>query len=166
MLALVLARVQGANWQRFKRLGSTGGSDSAPQDDRFEVAIRFVLSPPARCCACSAVAGVAPALAEDPIAEVLQNGSAEWQDGFDAASVGAADVRTTIPTLSPQIVNALQTAITQYSDIVSRGGWPVVPAEKKLKIGMRDPAVVVLRQRLAISGDLAGGSRCRGIRRI
>lgn len=100
------------------------------------------------------IATVAPALAEDPIAEVLQNGSAEWQDGFDAASVGAADVRTTIPTLSPQIVNALQTAITQYSDIVSRGGWPVVPAEKKLKIGMRDPAVVILRQRLAVSGDL------------
>lgn len=92
--------------------------------------------------------------ADDPIAQVLQQNNAEWSDGFDAASVGAADVRTTIPTLSPQIVNALQAAIAQYSDIVNRGGWPLVPAEKKLKIGIRDPAVVILRQRLAISGDL------------
>jgi len=91
---------------------------------------------------------------QDPIAEVLQNGNAEWSDGFDAASVGAADVRTSIPTLSPQIVDALQKAITQYSDIVARGGWPLVPATTKLKIGVRDPAVVILRQRLAISGDM------------
>jgi murein L,D-transpeptidase YcbB/YkuD len=103
-----------------------------------------------------ALAGVvAPAFAaqQDPIQEVLQYG-AEWSDGFDAASVGAADVRTSVPTLSPSILAPMQAAITQYSDIVSRGGWPTVPADKALKIGMRDPAVVVLRQRLAISGDL------------
>ena len=46
-------------------------------------------------------------------------------------------------------------AIAQYSDIVARGGWPLVPAdEEAASIGMRDPAVAVLRQRLAISGDL------------
>jgi murein L,D-transpeptidase YcbB/YkuD len=95
-----------------------------------------------------------PGFAEDPITEVLQNGSAEWSDGFDAASVGAADVRTTIPTLSPQIIEAVQYAVSQYSDIVAKGGWPVVPATKKLQIGISDPAVVVLRQRLAVSGDL------------
>jgi murein L,D-transpeptidase YcbB/YkuD len=95
-----------------------------------------------------------PGFAEDPIDQVLQNGSAEWSDGFDAASVGAADIRTTIPTMSPQIIEALQYAITQYSDIVAKGGWPVVPADKKLQIGMSDPAVVILRQRLAVSGDL------------
>lgn len=89
-----------------------------------------------------------------PIDEVLQNGNAEWSDNFDSASVSAADVRTTIPIFSPQILSSLQTAIAQYSDIVAKGGWPVVPAVKVLKIGMADPAVVVLRQRLAISGDL------------
>ena len=57
-------------------------------------------------------------------------------------SAGAADVRTSIPILSPQIVEALQQAIAQYSDIVARGGWPVVPADKKLKLGVRGPAVV------------------------
>ncbi len=86
--------------------------------------------------------------------EVLQGGGAEWSDGFDAASVSAADVITTTPTMSPQIIGALEMAISQYSEMVSRGGWPVVPATQKLRIGMRDPAVAILRQRLAISGDL------------
>ncbi len=96
-----------------------------------------------------------PALAQDPIGEVLQrSGGSEWSDGFDAASVSAADVRTSIPTMSPQIIGALQSAIAEYSGIVSRGGWPTVPSDKSLRIGMSDPAVAVLRQRLAIAGDL------------
>jgi len=111
------------------------------------------------------LARVGEADSSNPIDEVLQNGNAEWSDNFDAASVSAADVRTTIPIFSPQILSSIQTAIAQYSDIVAKGGWPVVPAVKVLKIGMADPAVVALRQRLAISGDLppeaaagAGGS--------
>ena len=96
-----------------------------------------------------------PALAQDPIGEVLQqSGGSEWSDGFDTASVSAADVRTSIPTMSPQIIGALQTAIAEYSNIVARGGWPVVPSDKSLRIGMSDPAVATLRQRLAIAGDL------------
>lgn len=107
--------------------------------------------------AATAVVGLGRAGQADssnPIDEVLQNGNAEWSDNFDAASVSAADVRTTIPIFSPQILNSIQTAIAQYSDIVAKGGWPVVPATKVLKIGMADPAVAVLRQRLAISGDM------------
>lgn len=96
----------------------------------------------------------APAMAKDPLSEVLQYGGTEWSDGFDAASVGAADVRTSTPTMSPQIVGALQQAIQTYSDIVARGGWPMVPADKTLRIGMSDPAVAVLRRRLAIAGDM------------
>jgi murein L,D-transpeptidase YcbB/YkuD len=98
--------------------------------------------------------GLTSAWAQDPIQQVLQGGGAEWSDGFDAASVSAADVITSTPTLSPQIVGALEMAIAQYSDIVARGGWPIVPATQKLRIGIRDPSVAVLRQRLAISGDL------------
>ncbi len=96
-----------------------------------------------------------PALAQDPIGEVLQqSGGSEWSDGFDTASVSAADVRTSIPTMSPQIIGALQSAIAEYSEIVSRGGWPNVPSDKSLRIGMSAPAVATLRQRLAIAGDL------------
>jgi murein L,D-transpeptidase YcbB/YkuD len=81
-------------------------------------------------------------------------GGSEWSDGFDSASTGAADVRTSTPILSSEIVSATQTAIAQYSDIVARGGWPVVPAGKALGLGVRNSAVVTLRQRLAITGDL------------
>lgn len=104
--------------------------------------------------AAAVIAAAPPAFANDPIAEVLQNGSTEWSDGFDAASVGAADVRTQTPIMSPEIVGALQLAIAQYSEIVARGGWPVVPATQRLSTGVRDPSVAILRQRLAISGDL------------
>lgn len=97
---------------------------------------------------------VAQAQSYDPLADVLQQGAAEWGDTFDAASVGAADVRTSVPTMSPEIVGALEYAIAQYSEIVSRGGWPTVPATETLRLGVRSPAVSILRQRLAISGDL------------
>ena len=90
----------------------------------------------------------------DPISQVLGGSTSEWSDGFDAASTGARDVQTNTPILSPDIVNAVQVAIAQYSDIVARGGWPTVPALKALRLGARDPAVAALRQRLAITGDL------------
>ncbi len=108
--------------------------------------------------ACTLAPGLTPARAEDPITQVIQNGGAEWSDGFDAASVGAADVRTATPILSPQIVQSLQTAITRYADIVAHGGWPMVPADKQLRIGMRDPALTQLRQRLTVSGDMPAAS--------
>ena len=101
----------------------------------------------------TAAVSAAPAVAQDPISRVLGAGGTEWT-GFDAAQVGAADVRTSTPILSPQIVTALQGAIARYSEIVANGGWPIVPAEKILRIGVRDPAVAVLRQRLSISGDM------------
>ena len=97
---------------------------------------------------------VAPARAEDPIAQAIQGGAIEWSDGFDAAASRAPDVRTFTPILSPEIVQAVELAIAQYSDIVARGGWPVVPADKKMKIGGRGTAVMALRQRLMVSGDL------------
>jgi murein L,D-transpeptidase YcbB/YkuD len=105
----------------------------------------------------SAVVGTAFAgqsWAEDPIQQVLQQRQAEWSDGFDAAASTAPAIRGDIPTLSADIVGAVEHAILQYSDIVARGGWPMVPADQKLKVGARGPAVAALRQRLIISGDL------------
>lgn len=94
----------------------------------------------------------------DPINQVLQSGSGDWSDGFDAASNGAASVRTSAPILSPDTAQAVEYAIQNYTDIVARGGWPMVPADKKLSLGLRDPNVVILRQRLTVSGDLAAGA--------
>jgi murein L,D-transpeptidase YcbB/YkuD len=94
----------------------------------------------------------------DPIEQVLQSRSGDWSDGFDAASSGAASVRTSAPILSPSTAAGTEFAIQQYTDIVARGGWPVVPADKKLSLGLKDPNVVILRQRLSASGDLAAGA--------
>ena len=100
-------------------------------------------------------AGLSPsAMAKDPIAKAVQSSSDQWSDGFDAVASSARDVRTSTPILSSDAVPALGQAIALYSDIVARGGWPTVPTDKKLKIGMRDPAVSVLRERLTITGDL------------
>lgn len=100
------------------------------------------------------LAGQATANAQDPIAQVLQKGTAEWSDGFDSGAHGAADVRTSTPILSAEILAATSGAIAQYSDIVARGGWPAVPADHKLRIGMKGPAIAALRERLIIGGDL------------
>lgn len=99
-------------------------------------------------------AAATAAWAQDPIQQVLQFQQSEWSDGFDAVASTAPQIRGDIPTLSTDIVGAVEHAILQYSDIVARGGWPMVPPEQKLKVGARGPAVAVLRQRLIISGDL------------
>lgn len=101
-----------------------------------------------------AIVAAGAALAEDPIQQVLQYQQSEWSDGFDAVASSAPQIRGDIPTLSTDIVGAVEHAILQYSDIVAQGGWPMVPPEQKLKVGARGPAVAALRQRLIISGDL------------
>jgi L,D-transpeptidase YcbB len=62
------------------------------------------------------------------------------------------------PTLSPDNLAAMKAAIKRYSELVERGGWPAVP-DRQLQPGTNDPAVSILRERLALSGDLkeAGG---------
>lgn len=61
------------------------------------------------------------------------------------------------PTLDPQNIETTQRAIYKYQDIVTKGGWPQVPAVA-MGPGSRGRAVVILHQRLAISGDLVGRS--------
>ena len=57
------------------------------------------------------------------------------------------------PTLSPANVTATQAAIKRYTAIVAAGGWKPLP-DVQLQSGSNDPAVVLLRQRLLVSGDL------------
>lgn len=77
-----------------------------------------------------------------------------WTNRFDDGGLGAAQVVTSRPILSPEIVAAMGLAIITYQDIVANGGWPVVPAGEVLRLGMRSPTVVTLRQRLIASYDL------------
>jgi murein L,D-transpeptidase YcbB/YkuD len=78
-----------------------------------------------------------------------------WGDQFDARASDAGKVASTLPILSPETVSFVEQAIVQYQGIVAAGGWQMVPATKKLQLGVIDPDVQALRQRLMVSGDLA-----------
>lgn len=78
-----------------------------------------------------------------------------WNPDFDTSSAGHSrqNHKSGYPTLSPDNVGYTKAAIQSYAEIVEQGGWPKLP-HVKLKLGMRHPAVALLRQRLRIVGDL------------
>ncbi|MBZ8132600.1 murein L,D-transpeptidase [Afifella sp. IM 167] len=78
----------------------------------------------------------------------------EWADTFDNGPRTAPTVATNVPILSPYTLSAMDQAIEWYQGLVDAGGWNQVPSDPVLKIGMRHPNVVALRQRLVASGDL------------
>ena len=86
--------------------------------------------------------------AQDVISEILQsNGRGNWDDTFDARASDGDKVASNLPIFSPQTVMYIEQAVGQYSNIVAQGGWPMVPATKKLELGVVDPDVVALRMR-------------------
>lgn len=109
--------------------------------------------------ALSAVAKAATAQEQDFLRDVLSSPRrGNWNDTFDAqvtASGQQAKVSTTQPIFSPQTVAYTEQAIMDYRNIAGQGGWPQVPATKKLQLGVTDPDVQALRQRLIVSGDLS-----------
>lgn len=78
-----------------------------------------------------------------------------WDDRFDAQATRSGNVATNLPVLSSQTASYVELAIEDYRNIVGRGGWPMVPAAKKLRLGVVEPDVEALRKRLMISGDLS-----------
>jgi len=78
-----------------------------------------------------------------------------WDDQFDAkASRSATAVVSNTPIFGMDTLANTQNAIGQYQQIVSAGGWPQVNSPVRLEMGVSDPSVQALRQRLIISGDL------------
>lgn len=59
------------------------------------------------------------------------------------------------PTYAPQTVATTQRALEAYRRIAQAGGWGTLPTATRLARGARSAAVVALKQRLAIEGDLA-----------
>src|SRR5271166_4011939 len=57
------------------------------------------------------------------------------------------------PTLAKENIPVTKAAIKQYADLVARGGWPQL-SMIELRTGMSHPAVVQLRRRLQVTGDL------------
>lgn len=85
---------------------------------------------------------------------------AEWEQRYDAASRMRVE-RSSTPTLSAETSAATEQMIARYRELAARGGWGQVSANQRLRLGSRGPAVVALRQRLAVTGDFdpaAGGS--------
>lgn len=118
----------------------------------FKTSRRFFLSG-AGSLAATAVAG--PAFSQDFITEFLQSDRrGNWDDTFDARVSEGGKVESNLPIFSPQTISYVEQAIGQYQTIASQGGWPTVPATKKLELGVADPDVVALRRRLMVSGDL------------
>ncbi|GAA2824864.1 murein L,D-transpeptidase YcbB/YkuD [Aminobacter aminovorans] len=114
---------------------------------------RFFLSG-AGAIAMAALSGAASA--QDVIGEVLGSSRrGNWDDQFDARVSQGAKVASTLPVFTAQTAAFTQQAIAQYQNIVAQGGWPVVPAAKKLRLGVEDPDVQLLRKRLMVSGDLS-----------
>ncbi len=78
---------------------------------------------------------------------------AEWAQGYDADEHLAVH-RSSTPVLSQATFDATSGAIARYQSLVSAGGWPIVRAERVLRLGSESDVVVTLRRRLAASGDL------------
>ncbi|MBI1620412.1 L,D-transpeptidase family protein [Aquamicrobium zhengzhouense] len=104
----------------------------------------------------AATALAAPAKAQSVIDEILSSHSrAGWDNQFDARSTAQPGrVVSTSPVFSPQTVSYIEQTLQHYSNVVANGGWPMVPAQKSLKLGVVDPDVQALRRRLMVSGDL------------
>ncbi len=85
-----------------------------------------------------------------------------WSQPFDRsfAQRWEAQPRRGYVTLTEDNIRPTRAAIKQYEEIVSRGGWKRIP-DVRLRAGMSDPAVAILRERLQITGDLEqrGGFR-------
>ncbi|MGW8188075.1 MAG: peptidoglycan-binding protein, partial [Desulfobacterales bacterium] len=52
----------------------------------------------------------------------------------------------------------LQKKLVEFRAIAAKGGWPSIPAGEPLKPGMEDQRVIMVRKRLAVTGDLASGN--------
>ena len=96
------------------------------------------------------------ALAQDALDEIInapRRGA--WDDQFDAkASRSATAVVSNTPIFGMDTLANTQSAVGQYQQIVSAGGWPQVNSSVRLEMGVSDPSVQALRQRLIIAGDL------------
>lgn len=99
------------------------------------------------------------AAAQDPIDALLKSpGLGQWSDQFDSRRDKATPGQTSLPIFSDQTPAFIELAMAEYQRISANGGWPVVPANEKLKLGAVSPAIPVLRKRLKVSGDLPGNS--------
>ena len=56
------------------------------------------------------------------------------------------------------VYRGLVGALAQLREIDAKGGWPAVPSGKSIRPGASDPRIPAIRARLAVTGELTGGS--------
>ncbi len=111
--------------------------------------------------AAAAGAGLAPgaAFAQNALVDSLNAPSrGNWDDQFDTRGSSVRQVASNTPIFSHDTLLSTQSAVNVYQGIVASGGWPQLPANERLRIGSESPAVPLLRQRLAIAGDLSASA--------
>ena len=96
------------------------------------------------------------AFAETPLDLILKSRKrGNWNDQFDSRKSDGALASSSIPVFSPQTLTFIESALAEYRNIIANGGWPVVPANKKLRLGAVSKSVSIMRKRLKITGDLS-----------
>jgi murein L,D-transpeptidase YcbB/YkuD len=72
------------------------------------------------------------------------------------ALLSSADFATALKSLPPghPAYQRLREALARYRKIEKEGGWPTIPAGKKLRLGNNDPRVPLLRYRLQLEGAM------------
>ena len=75
-------------------------------------------------------------------------------------AVASGDLVKAMTLLPPTYVQyeRLKRAVEAYRDLANRGGWQQIPDGTTLKPGMRDPRVVALRARLAVTDGAQMGT--------
>ncbi|MGL4440215.1 MAG: L,D-transpeptidase family protein [Bosea sp. (in: a-proteobacteria)] len=86
-------------------------------------------------------------------APALAQGGAEWRQTYDAVQARSRIVRSSTPMVSPGAMVATEQALQRYRELAVQGGWAPTGPER-LRVGSRGQAVVALRNRLIIAGDL------------
>ncbi len=101
----------------------------------------------------------ARAEAQDNVLQLLmeQTRRGDFGQTYDSGIRSVKMPKSSLPTLSPATAQTTEAAIPRYEQMAAQGGWPVVPASDRMRLGHRNKAVIALRQRLVAGGDLATG---------
>ena len=83
----------------------------------------------------------------------------EWQALFNTA-FKTEDMKLFLAEQAPPFLQyrQLQKKLAEYRMIAEKGGWPSIPDGEVLKPDMADPRITILRERLAVSGELPAES--------
>lgn len=95
-------------------------------------------------------------LSTDAVADNRMDDDITFEDPFDPApreSFVSKD-RSIKPMLTADSAANLKSAVAKYEYIARRGGWKPIPPGRTLVLGSRGDRVIMLRDRLAITGDL------------